>query len=182
MKDALELNVYRTFSDGSRVLMGHVASDGDEIWYRFDQNYLVEHPKGNPSPIRTPYTHKPILGPNRPNAGLHGFLADSLPDGWGLRLMDRVFENHGLDPMSVTPLERTCPKTGGCEKFVRTPKTKGAALAAPFVHPDVGTGQVSDGVSGALSLRHSGTPLEQFHGRNWSMCGPYESSARSQSA
>lgn len=106
MKDALELNVYRTFSDGSRVLMGHVASDGDEIWYRFDQNYLVEHPKGNPSPIRTPYTHKPILGPNRPNAGLHGFLADSLPDGWGLRLMDRVFENHGLDPMSVTPLER----------------------------------------------------------------------------
>ena len=76
----------------------------------------------------------------------------------------------------------TCPKTGGCEKFVRTPKTKGAALAAPFVHPDVGTGQVSDGVSGALSLRHSGTPLEQFHGRNWSMCGPYESSTRSQSA
>ena len=52
---------------------------------------------------------------------------------------------------------RTCPQTGGCEKFVRTPQTKGAALAAPFVHPDVGTGQVSDGVSGALSLRHSGT-------------------------
>ena len=41
MKDALELNVYRTFSDGSRVLMGHVASDGDEIWYRFDQNYFL---------------------------------------------------------------------------------------------------------------------------------------------
>ena len=83
MKDALELNVYRTFSDGSRVLMGHVASDGDEIWYRFDQNYLVEHPKGNPSPIRTPYTHKPILGPNL-DISSHPFRDEKAPLEQGL--------------------------------------------------------------------------------------------------
>jgi serine/threonine-protein kinase HipA len=38
--------------------------------------------------------------------GLPGFIADSLPDGWGLLLMDRLFRKHGLRPETLSPLDR----------------------------------------------------------------------------
>ncbi|WP_332457861.1 HipA N-terminal domain-containing protein [Vibrio gazogenes] len=41
-----------------------------------------------------------------PHDGLHGVFADSLPDGWGLYLMDRVFKKHGYPPHLITALER----------------------------------------------------------------------------
>ncbi|HZK79428.1 MAG TPA: type II toxin-antitoxin system HipA family toxin, partial [Humisphaera sp.] len=37
---------------------------------------------------------------------LPGLFDDSLPDGWGLLLMDRMFRRRGLDPVAVSPLER----------------------------------------------------------------------------
>ena len=38
--------------------------------------------------------------------GLPGFIADSLPDGWGLLLMDRALRKAGRDPHTVSVLER----------------------------------------------------------------------------
>ena len=38
--------------------------------------------------------------------GVPGFIADALPDGWGLLLMDRVFRAAGHDPSSLTTLDR----------------------------------------------------------------------------
>jgi serine/threonine-protein kinase HipA len=38
--------------------------------------------------------------------GLPGFIADALPDGWGMLLMDRVFRKAGRDPAGVSVLER----------------------------------------------------------------------------
>ncbi len=38
--------------------------------------------------------------------GLPGFVADALPDGWGLLLMDRVFRKAARDPATLTPLDR----------------------------------------------------------------------------
>lgn len=38
--------------------------------------------------------------------GIPGFIADALPDGWGLLLMDRVFRATGHDPSSLTTLDR----------------------------------------------------------------------------
>ena len=39
--------------------------------------------------------------------GLHGVFNDSLPDGWGLLLMDRVFKARlNLDPHQITALDR----------------------------------------------------------------------------
>jgi len=38
--------------------------------------------------------------------GLPGFIADSLPDGWGLLLMDRALRKAGRDPHSASVLER----------------------------------------------------------------------------
>lgn len=39
--------------------------------------------------------------------GLHGVFANSLPDGWGLLLMDREFKRRfNWDPHAITPLDR----------------------------------------------------------------------------
>ena len=38
--------------------------------------------------------------------GLHGFLADSLPEGWGYLLMRKRLAKLGVDIASLTPLER----------------------------------------------------------------------------
>lgn len=38
--------------------------------------------------------------------GLHGVFNDSLPDGWGLLLMDRELRKTGIDPHQITPLDR----------------------------------------------------------------------------
>ena len=37
---------------------------------------------------------------------LPGWFADSLPDGWGMLLMDRLFRKQGLRPEQVSPLDR----------------------------------------------------------------------------
>lgn len=39
-------------------------------------------------------------------AGLPGFVADSLPDGWGMLLMDRALRKMGREPAAVSVLER----------------------------------------------------------------------------
>ena len=38
--------------------------------------------------------------------GLPGFIADALPDGWGMLLMDRALRKSGRDPRTVSVLER----------------------------------------------------------------------------
>jgi serine/threonine-protein kinase HipA len=38
--------------------------------------------------------------------GLPGFIADALPDGWGMLLMDKALRRQGRDPASVSVLER----------------------------------------------------------------------------
>ena len=38
--------------------------------------------------------------------GLHGVFSDSLPDGWGRLLVDRRARQLGIEPISLTPLDR----------------------------------------------------------------------------
>ena len=49
-----------------------------------------------------------LIRPHDPSVfdGLHGVFHDSLPDGWGLLLMDRRAPQIGIDPATLTPLHR----------------------------------------------------------------------------
>jgi serine/threonine-protein kinase HipA len=57
------------------------------------------------SPLRVPLGTASFSGPAHA-WGLPGFIADSLPDGWGLLLMDRMFLRHGVPPERLSPLDR----------------------------------------------------------------------------
>ena len=58
------------------------------------------------SPLHIPLTPGVHMATPTPFGGLHGMLADSIPDGFGLRLMDKSLASAGHGPGSVTPIHR----------------------------------------------------------------------------
>ena len=58
------------------------------------------------SPLRTPLQKQTYSGFPDHLGGVPGFVADALPDGWGLLLMDRVFRKAGRDPATLSTLDR----------------------------------------------------------------------------
>lgn len=58
------------------------------------------------SPLHLALRTAAYPGSRQPFDGLPGLIADALPDGWGMLLMDRVFRKLGRDPALVSPLER----------------------------------------------------------------------------
>ena len=59
------------------------------------------------SPLAAPLSTRSYQG-RIFNNGLPGFIADSLPDGWGNLLLDRQLRRHGRRLEAVSPLERLC--------------------------------------------------------------------------
>jgi serine/threonine-protein kinase HipA len=99
-----ELNVYRRLSDGRQVLAGRLAQNSAGVFYQYDEDYLSRY--HSLSPFNLPFDTTLCKAPKTPHQGLHGLFADSLPDGWGLLLMDRVFRRHGLLPQQLTAMDR----------------------------------------------------------------------------
>ncbi|MFC1520490.1 type II toxin-antitoxin system HipA family toxin [Pseudomonadota bacterium] len=99
------LRVNRTFSDGSKALVGSLAENRTGTYFQFDERYLAQH-----SASIAPFNIKADLtlqkAPKQPHYGIHGVFGDSLPDGWGLHLMDRVFRQNGHNPQLITALQR----------------------------------------------------------------------------
>src|SRR5262245_11870236 len=58
------------------------------------------------SPLRVPLQVRTYSDFPRHLGGVPGFIADALPDGWGLLLMDRVFRKSGRDPATLNTLDR----------------------------------------------------------------------------
>ena len=58
------------------------------------------------SPFRLPLQNGVIQLPKHPFDGLAGVFNDSLPDGWGRLLFDRILRSQGVMPGSVSPLDR----------------------------------------------------------------------------
>jgi serine/threonine-protein kinase HipA len=89
---------------GQRWVLGTLAQAGPHILFEYSTEALRRGVKFSelsmPLAART-YSKLPAFF-----GGLPGFVADALPDGWGLLLMDRVFRKAGRDPATLTPLDR----------------------------------------------------------------------------
>jgi len=97
------LYVHRRFANAERVLVGQIAQNPRGIYFQYDPGYLEYH---SLSPFKLRFDGSLSKGPATPHGGLCGVFADSLPDGWGLLLMDRVFRRHGIQPHQITALDR----------------------------------------------------------------------------
>jgi len=93
---------------GERWPLGALSQINDKLLFEYSPQAIARGLQF--SPLRAPLpapgaAHAAYTGP-RHFAGLPGFIADSLPDGWGMLLVDRALRKMGRDPQSISVLER----------------------------------------------------------------------------
>ena len=99
-----KLDIYRRLSNGSEVLVGQMAQNEQGVYFQYDDGYLSNY--HSLSPFTLDFSNKLSQAPKQPHLGLQGVFADSLPDGWGLLLMNRVFRQQGIQPQQITAMDR----------------------------------------------------------------------------
>jgi len=99
-----KLDVWRTLNDGAKIHAGTLAQNQQAVYFQYTDDYLARF--SNLSPFKLTWGNTLQQAPLQPHYGLHGTFADSLPDGWGLLLMDRVFRQYGIIPTNVTAMDR----------------------------------------------------------------------------
>ncbi|MYL22320.1 type II toxin-antitoxin system HipA family toxin [Halomonas alkaliantarctica] len=99
-----QLDVHRCLSDGRHVRVGRLAQSRQGVFFQYDDAYCRTY--HSLSPFQLAFDTRLHAAPPTPHRGLHGLFADSLPDGWGMMLMDRLFRQHGIAPHDVTALDR----------------------------------------------------------------------------
>lgn len=103
-KPVQKLMVQRTLSTGESVHVGVLAQSRRGVFFQYDEHYLGQF--GNLSPFTLHPDLRLQQAAKEPHHGIHGVFADSLPDGWGLLLQDRVFRQQGISPKEITAMDR----------------------------------------------------------------------------
>ena len=86
-------------------LVGKLAKYEGMLWFQYDAAWLKHGFDLSPQTLL--FDQKPQQAKSQIFDGLPGVFYDSLPDGWGLLLMDRFFEQHFNCPRhAIEPLDR----------------------------------------------------------------------------
>ena len=98
-----EIKVGIHFSTGLQPV-GRLAIRDRIIYFEYADEFIK---KGiQISPFRLPLQKGVVELPQRPFEGLAGVFSDSLPDGWGRLLFDRILRSQGILPANISPLDR----------------------------------------------------------------------------
>ena len=97
------VNVFRHFGpNAEKVLLGKLGLKfGKEYFFEYDENYVSSFP--NPSPLLLRFA--PGIQQEQ-SSRFPSFLVDSLPDGWGLLLMDKEFRKQGRALREISYIDR----------------------------------------------------------------------------
>lgn len=99
----MNLNVH-LHAYGARCHVGKLAAQGNAILFQYAPEFLDSGI--NISPFRLPLSPEVKEDPKRTFDGLFGVFNDSLPDGWGLLLLDRALRKKGSSLHACLPLQR----------------------------------------------------------------------------
>lgn len=90
---------------GSKIqTVGRLAIRDHIIYFEYNDEFVQ---KGvEISPFRLQLKKGVIELPRQPFEGLAGVFSDSLPDGWGRLLFDRMARSKGILPANISPLDR----------------------------------------------------------------------------
>ena len=104
MKIAIkEIKVGLDFGSGIQPV-GRLAIRNGIIYFQYDEEFLQNNLEI--SPIKLPLQRDVLELPRDPFEGLAGVFNDSLPDGWGRLLFDRLLRSEGSSPSDISPLDR----------------------------------------------------------------------------
>lgn len=101
-------NLIYVYYHGSleKQLMGRLLFKNRQIFFEYDATFIKTGLEL--SPFKLPLKAGVIESNDRIFEGLFGVFNDSLPDGWGRLLLDRKLMNAGLNPGTLSPLDRLC--------------------------------------------------------------------------
>ena len=99
-----EIEVSFTKSSKQSFPIGTLAEKENSIYFEYHQGWLDRGLEL--SPFTLPCKPGLIKHTNHGFGPLFGLFDDSLPDGWGLLLMDRFFRKQGIDLARVSVLDR----------------------------------------------------------------------------
>jgi len=89
---------------GERWLLGTLADNGSQLLFEYSPEALAQQLELSPHRLKLTgdaYGNFPSYLQRLP-----GLINDSLPDGWGLLLMDKLFRQAGRIPAMLSPLDR----------------------------------------------------------------------------
>ncbi|MDX8409593.1 MAG: type II toxin-antitoxin system HipA family toxin [Mariprofundales bacterium] len=98
------LNVYYSADPASPKAVGQLTMHQGRIYFEYDGGFM--HSGLELSPFLLPLKAGAVHAEPAPWHGLFGLFNDSLPDGWGLLLMDRHLKSLGVETRFLTPLDR----------------------------------------------------------------------------
>lgn len=99
-----EIEVFFTRDPDISWPVGILAAQGRRLFFEYNPDWLKRNLEL--SPLNLPLKPGLFEHLQREFGPLFGLFDDSLPDGWGLLLMDRYFRKAGLNPASLSPLDR----------------------------------------------------------------------------
>lgn len=111
---------------GERWLLGTLADNGSDLLFEYSAHALREGLELSPRHLKL--REQAYGGFPMHLQRLPGLIADALPDGWGLLVMDRLFRKHGLEPARMSPLDRLAFLDG---------RSMGALTFEPATTPDL---------------------------------------------
>ncbi|HWB55059.1 MAG TPA: type II toxin-antitoxin system HipA family toxin [Tepidisphaeraceae bacterium] len=99
-----KLTVKLRWSPTEILTVGQLADVDHRVYFEYDADFLQRNLQI--SPFKWPLRPGLIEHIDRSFGPLPGVIDDSLPDGWGLLLMDQLFRKQHLDPVTISPLDR----------------------------------------------------------------------------
>lgn len=102
MRQVQTINVYLHTTQKQKI--GTLAIKDQKIYFEYDKAFLKTGLQL--SPYKLPLKPGVFRCDDDVFEGLWGLFADSLPDGWGRLLMDRHLLRLGVNPRSLSPLDR----------------------------------------------------------------------------
>ena len=90
--------------EGQKLPVGRLLRKDQHNYFQYTPEFIARGMQI--SPFHLPLNNQVNKAPDAPFSGLHGVFADSLPDGWGLLLMDRFLRQKGINVSDITPLDR----------------------------------------------------------------------------
>ncbi len=125
--------------------LGVLADDGQQLLFEYTQAALdrgLELSRFKLALKAGAFGHFPAHQYRLP-----GLVSDSLPDGWGMLLMDRLFRKRGIAPHTISPLDRLAViGRRGMGALTYAPESE-----APLVSAEANLRTIADEVQQAMS-------------------------------
>lgn len=102
-KGNTRIDVFIRFS-GEEIPVGRLVLDNRLIYFKYDDDFLGLGM--DLSPIKLNFNNEIQVASPNPFNGIFGIFDDSLPDGWGMLLLNRALEKKGLSLNDINVLDQ----------------------------------------------------------------------------